>query len=34
MGAIALLLAMAIAKKLEDSCAYKTPKGRHKNRYM
>lgn len=33
---IALLsmgIAWLIAKKLEDSSAYKAPKGKHKNRY-
>lgn len=31
---LALALAAIIAKKLEDSTDYKTPKGKHKKRYM
>jgi hypothetical protein len=34
MGAlIAIGIAYAIAKKLDDSSDYKTPKGKYKNRY-
>lgn len=33
LGIIAIAVAYVVAKKLDDAGDYKTPKGKHKNRY-
>ena len=33
IGLLAIAVAFVVAKKLDDSSGYKSPKGKHKNRY-